>query len=112
MIEQGIDYSFLLAALPVVAITVNQAKAIFSRDNNQCTFPIHHDCHGKLTVHHIHGKDDSPENLATVCHEAHWGHLHNGASQEDKLEWAARLFAIVHKRTTSAHERGWIFPED
>jgi len=111
MIEQGIDYSAIAAIVPLVAITISQAKAILNRDDHRCVFVSQHDCHGKLTIHHINGKEDEPENLATVCHEAHWGNLHNGATIEEKLRWENELTAVTREKTTLALENGWQFPD-
>lgn len=109
--ELGIDCVLLFAAAPVVLITANQVRAIFNRDNHTCVFPFPHDCRGKLTVHHIDGKEDKAENLASVCHEAHWEYLHNGASAEQKTVYRDELFSVVQERTEHARENGWIFPD-
>lgn len=111
LIEHGIDYSTILMLAPFVAITINQVKAIINRDNHQCTFPDEHNCHGKLGVHHIDGKDDDPNNITTVCREAHWEYLHGEASVEQKSEWQNELSANANEKTVKAIENGWIFPE-
>lgn len=113
MIEQGIDYPTLLAIVPIVAITINQARAIYQRDDHRCIFPFLHDCHGKLSIHHLDGKEDKAENLASVCRVAHWEYLHSEATtDEEKLQWNNELTSIVRERTASVREKGWIFPAE
>jgi hypothetical protein len=111
MIEQGIDYPTLLAIVPIVAITINQARAIYRRDDHRCIFPFQHDCHGKLSIHHIDGKEDEAENLATVCREAHWEYLHSEATDEEKLQWKSELTSVVQEKTASRLKIGWVFPD-
>ncbi|MFH2019455.1 MAG: hypothetical protein ABII80_02480 [bacterium] len=97
--------------LPLLAITALQAKAIFNRDNHGCVFPFEHECKGKLSIHHIDGKEDSPNNLGSVCHTAHWKYLHNGAGKEEQLIWQMELTKIASEHTEEAVSRGWRFPE-
>lgn len=110
--EYGIEILVIPALLPVFAVTAAQIKAIFRRDNYTCMFPDEHACRGKLTVHHIDGKCDDPKNIITVCHAAHWEHLHNGATQNQQEIWKEELSASAGERTEEARERGWIFPKD
>lgn len=110
-IERGIDYSALLLLAPAVAITANQVKAIIIRDNHKCTFSFPHICHGRLTVHHIDGKEDDPNNVVTVCHDAHWEHLHNKATEDEQLQWKEELSLIAQKKTEGAIKKGWIYPD-
>ncbi|MFH1244519.1 MAG: hypothetical protein V1487_03040 [bacterium] len=109
MIEQlhNLDISILL---PFVLITLHQVKAIIDRDGHTCQFPDQHECGRKLSVHHIYDKEDIPENLVTVCSKgAHWGKLHNGATEEDKRRWACELSSLAIQRTIEAYRRGWKF---
>lgn len=109
MVEQlnNIDY---LAILPFVLITLHQVRAIIDRDGHTCLLPDLHKCKGKLSVHHIKGKADVPENLITVCNGgAHWRMLHNGASAEEKFRWERELSIIAVNRTQEAIRRGWKF---
>lgn len=108
--EYGIDSSVFLL-LPIVAVTISQARAILDRDNHQCNFLFEHYCHGKLTIHHIRGKDNRPENLTTVCHEAHWEYLHNGATEEQSELYESVLSGLAGEKTLSAFGRRWIFPD-
>ena len=113
MIIETLGYSEAIANfLPIVAITVMQAKAIFERDNNACIFPFEHVCKGKLSLHHIDGKEDEPENIVEVCRSAHWNHLHNGASEAEKEVWRLELKRIATLRTEQAKLKGWEFPID
>jgi len=100
--------------LPIILITINQVRAIMERDEHQCLFPDPHKHSGKLSVHHIYGdnesKEDIPENLISVCNGgAHWGKLHNGATAEQKEEWARELAKIAAERTRVARAWGWKF---
>lgn len=97
--------------IPLLAITALQAKAIFNRDGRSCIFPFEHECKGKLSIHHIDGKEDSPDNLGSVCHTAHWKYLHNGAGEEEQLIWQTELEKVASERTQEAMNRGWRFPE-
>lgn len=116
--EYAVSYSIMVVAVPVVALTVEQVRAIFQRDRYSCAFPFEHVCEGKLTVHHIFGKDsdpshkkeDSPDNLITVCHEAHWKYLHNGASEEETKKYQHGLSEIAKSHTDTAQKHGWEFP--
>jgi hypothetical protein len=112
MIEHASELSAILTVLPIVALTVEQVRAIIARDDNRCLFPFQHNCHSKLTVHHIYGKEDVPENLATLCREAHYEILHSGAPEEDELLWEGKLSAIAQEQTTIAKVNGWIFPDN
>jgi hypothetical protein len=110
IIELGMDQLTLLSLAPIAAITIAKAKAIFERDNHTCLFPSEHECKGKLTIHHIAGKDDDPNNLVSVCRVAHWVYLHNGASEEQEIAWQTGLSDVAQERTKKAREGGWIFP--
>ena len=110
-IEFGRDYAPLLALAPIIGVTIHQAKAIFERDHHTCTFPFDHVCKGKLTIHHIEDKEDNPTNLTTVCHNAHWHHLHHGATEEQKDTWREELTKVASTNTQTAIEQGWTFPE-
>lgn len=107
-------YELIGALLPIFAITEVLANAIIARDNDQCQFPFPHICKGKLSIHQIDeiSKDDVPENLIRVCRSAHWNHLHNGATYEEKELWQAGLSRIARARTELARLRGWVFPGD
>jgi hypothetical protein len=96
--------------LPIVLITLAQVQAILERDEYLCWFPDPHVHSGKLSIHHIKGKHDSPGNLISVCNGgAHWGKLHNGATAEQKEEWARELAEIAAERTRVARAWGWKF---
>ncbi|HBD01998.1 MAG: hypothetical protein UX38_C0005G0007 [Microgenomates group bacterium GW2011_GWC1_46_16] len=96
--------------LPLILITLNQVTAILERDEFQCQFQDEHAHSGKLSIHHIRGKADVPENLISVCNGgAHWGKLHNGATNEQKEEWARELAEIATERTIVAKAWGWKF---
>ncbi|MFH2085282.1 MAG: hypothetical protein ABII21_00605 [bacterium] len=99
--------------LPIVLITIQQVRAILDRDGHECKFPGEHVCGGKMSVHHIEDKEDIPENIISVCQKgAHWGKLHNGATVDQKIQWAAELSEIAKLRTIAAYRRGWKFPTD
>lgn len=93
----------ILGALPIVfLITKNQIEAIIKRDNNQCQFPYSHQDSRKLGVHHISNKSDTPENLITVCKNAHLNIIHkNGHNSHDQ-----DLLQITQNNTQRAQENG------
>lgn len=77
-----------------------------------------HKCGRKNTVHHIEKplgvpikQLDNPLNLITVCQEVHWGLLHNGASEQQKVEWAKELGKIAETNTAEAIRRGNFWPD-
>jgi len=99
----------ILGAIPIVfLITRQQAKAIFKRDTSTCQYPGIHTCKGKLTIHHIEGKEDTPDNLLTVCKYSHLEIIHNkngnGYHPED-----LRKIAIFN--TEQARQNKWQFPK-
>lgn len=103
------DLIKILGALPIVfLITRQQAKAIFKRDTSTCQYPGIHTCKGKLTIHHIEGKKDTPDNLLTVCKYSHLEIIHsnnsNGYPSED-----LRQIAIYN--TQQARQKKWQFPK-
>lgn len=103
-----------LFSLPLFAITLHQVSAILIRDERKCQFLEDHNCGKKLRVHHINGdlgdKADLPENLISVCKNAEWGYLHNGASLEEKIRWAGQLAILATQNTSRAIAKGWKFP--
>ena len=99
-------------ALPIVLLSKTQARQILNRDHNQCQFPFDHECGRKLTVHHIVGKKDEPENLVCVCGNANWKHLHNGQGPDSEAQFASSLAIIAIHNTHDAREnRNWTFDE-
>lgn len=98
-------------SLPIILLTKNQIKAILKRDNRQCLFSAEHECKGKMSVHHIDGKEDIPENLSSVCRSSHWEYLHNGRAQKDVDKWNEELKRIAKDKTDKAVSSGWSFPK-
>lgn len=91
-LPEKVAVNLLADALLVTAFALNfqQRKAIRERDGNKCQFPVpNHRCNGtkRLEVNHIipqkYAKKmgiipDFPENLLTLCQNAHTGDPSNG----------------------------------
>lgn len=99
----------ILGAIPIVfLITKQQAQAIYKRDLNSCQYPGIHKCNNKkLTIHHVQGKEDVPENLLTVCKHSHLDIIH-GKSNGYCPEY---LELIAIDNTQRAKKKGWEFPD-
>ena len=104
------DLIKILGALPIVfLLTREQARAIYKRDKT-CQYPGSHECKGKLTIHHIEGKEDVPENLLTVCKYAHLDLIHNNnhnGFHPDDL----KQIAIHNTDEAEAKRKKWQFPK-